>query len=352
MFIAHDRGTEDLKRCKYCDDWVPSKARVCPQCHAILVEDLAERPWEDSGETQVHPDRVAGALAAIASLVCYMTLWVVGGAAGFILPPVVGGIAGAVYVGSRRSQNERLSRWGQDASLPVLVGVLCKIIVQLGVVPNEAVFLGQLAIALGGGIAFGVLRRQLFLSRLFSNLVVKVIAVPVVAVLVIYVALVGVWLIAAGSLIPVELVTPSTVPEGWTATASLDLAGKRLSYEKGTASVEIAAAVVGPMTEEEARDTAQNIADALLAGITLTGGGTSHVVDRSDTIMPDGRHRYTHHHRIEHRGATSFPRVELLDQYFYCEDLEANVFAQALIKDEPFEKLIGEAWRMMESLHC
>ncbi len=38
MFFAHDRSDDDLKRCSYCTDWVPSKARVCRHCHAILVD--------------------------------------------------------------------------------------------------------------------------------------------------------------------------------------------------------------------------------------------------------------------------------------------------------------------------
>ena len=69
-------------------------------------------------------------------------------------------------------------------------------------------------------------------------------------------------------------------------------------------------------------------------------------------MMPNGGRRYTDHYQIERSGPTSFPKVEQLLQFFYCEDLETNVFAFALIKEEPFEQFIHEVQEMMESFHC
>ena len=39
MFLAYDRKsrTLDLKPCSYCHCWVPTEARVCRYCKAILT---------------------------------------------------------------------------------------------------------------------------------------------------------------------------------------------------------------------------------------------------------------------------------------------------------------------------
>ena len=40
MFFTDDRGSsdQDLTPCRYCNGWVPSEARVCGHCNAILVD--------------------------------------------------------------------------------------------------------------------------------------------------------------------------------------------------------------------------------------------------------------------------------------------------------------------------
>ena len=79
---------------------------------------------------------------------------------------------------------------------------------------------------------------------------------------------------------------------------------------------------------------------------------TTTEVDQSDIIMPDGVRRYTHRYQVNQSGPMSFPRMELLVQFFYCDDLEMSVLASAVIKEEPFEQFIHEAREMMESLQC
>ena len=154
-------------------------------------------------------------------------------------------------------------------------------------------------------------------------------------------------------LIPVELVTPSAVAEGWTAAASVDFAGKRVRCLKGSATIDIVATLGGPLTEEEALALYElNSASVSSPLVLAVLGVRTSQIDHSDTIMPNGRHRYTDHHQLEQSGKTSFPKMELLVQFFYCEDLETSVFAWALIKEEPVEQFIREAQEMLESLQC
>jgi hypothetical protein len=312
----------------------------------VADETLAQSETVESPDLDV----LARTLATITSIACYTGLWALGVVAGMLLHPALGGVAAAIYFGARKSKSERRGRWIRDISLPVLVGVATKIIANFGLGAALWPF-PVIPIVIAGGIAFGVVRRGLFFVRVFTNVVLKVIAVPAVLVTAVFIGFVGIWIVAGGMLVPAELVTPSTIAEGWTSTTPVNFLVKTQTYVKGSAAIRILGEY-GPLTEEETRQAFEEWSRALLTALTVAGAGrmTTSELDHSDIIMPNGAHRYTRHYQIEQSVST--PKMELFVQFFYCKDLELSVSAYALIKEEPFEQLILEAREMIESLHC
>ena len=177
-------------------------------------------------------DLLARMLATSASIACYTALWVVAVAAGNFLAWYVASqiVALGISFGRRKLKDGRLRTLVNAVWPPVFVGTLNSFLNTLGATPAVFPLMWLLLSIFVGGVTLGVIRRQFFFARVFANTVVKVIAVPLVVVSVVYIAALGAWTLGVGFLIPVELVTPSTVAEGWTATTPLNFAGKRARY--------------------------------------------------------------------------------------------------------------------------
>ena len=236
-------------------------------------------------------DLLARMLATSASIACYTGLWVIAAAAGYFLSGTVanGAVALGMYFGLVKLKDGRLRTLVNATWPPVAFGSLTGFLSSLEAGPDAFPALWLVLSSIGGivgGVTLGVIRRQFFFARVFSKTVVKVVAVPLVVVSAVFIAGSGVWSFAEGMLIPVELVTPSAVAEGWTATTPVDFAGKRARFLKGSATIDIVANLLG---EEEVLQAYELNSASVRIPLTLAGPGSTSQIGHSDIIMPNGR---------------------------------------------------------------
>lgn len=301
------------------------------------------------GNGQAELDLLARAVATMACVAGYTVLWSLGFAAGFLLPiwvlvvaaVVLQQILSTVGGGEEGTTSNRILI---DVTSPVIVGVIPKLLLNL--VPATPTWaLGIVGIVLCGGTGFGLLRRRILFVRFFTHPFVKVIGVigvVLMAVTVVFGSLVVLAGVGSGMAVPVELITPSVVPKGWTPTKPVSHTGRKwISYHKGRSRVQVSGEP-GRVIDEEARAIHEETGHVVLSGI-----GPMTELDHSDFVTADGVRRHTRHYRF-----VAAERVELVEHYFYCGELETSVCAFASVMGEPFDELLREAREMLDSLRC
>ncbi len=290
-------------------------------------------------------------LAILLSIFIYTVLWSLGTLMGFFIPVwAVAPLPFIIVTIWKKIKGRMLRTIVISVLLALLVGHLSKIIIQVG---GPAIFL-LISIFLGG-IVTGSISYKSFLQSMKKN-VIKYGFSAFVVLGVLAIAFIGSGLYYARLDVPLEHVHPDEVASGWIVKSEgQGLILTEVTYEKGKSTFGISAWRFGgyAKTKKEYKNEADQLIKFIKLGIVAKEAGSKITakLKREEIGEVNGHPCYTFYYDIiVKRGDIAIKAVVLY--YWYCESVQTDFKAVAIIRDSPTLEYISEVEEMVNSIKC
>lgn len=287
--------------------------------------------------------KVEVTLAALLGTCIYIVLWTVGMLLGIILSLyAVVFLTLTVFFLRTKVPSRTLRILATDISVILLV----VLVIQLAVEHFGLTALPLISTVVGGAI-MGIIRREFFQPYMKKKLIKYCFSPLIVLSVPVLVFVLGVMYGMFTSIIdiPVSALHLPKVAEGWYLGGEEQLLRvTKVTYNKDESSLIIHASRLPgpPWTREECKRVVE-------IGTKLQGLGSPTVkLSREETVEIHGKPLYV----FRYGTSTDGDKYIFLAFFWYCDNVESNVYTIANINDSPSQKYINEVEDMVYSFEC